>query len=175
MQTIKEYKIEYSIDYAQYWPGAGVSNTAYDNVYTGVGSTYREAYEDMLECASCDYDVDSTIPALDDTAEYDVDALEHIGGQIELLQDPDDYEDLPQFYVSCYIIGGEYLRTCDQCNPMTINGVWMHEHHTCPNDKKKWDAIEGEWYTVWTCPECGDELREDEECNCCDPEEEEEE
>jgi hypothetical protein len=169
MKEIKEHKIEYSIDYDQYWQGVGVSCTQWDEVCTGVGSTYREAYDDMVDAVGqYGYNVD-TIPELDEKNEkFDEDVLSVIGGQIELLEAPDDAAESPMFYVSCYILDGQYLKTCDQCNPIAINGHWLHESSTCPNAKKRFDHETGGWEAVYTCRECGYEYPVDEPCNCGD-------
>lgn len=53
--------------------------------------------------------------------------------------------------------------TCDQCNPMMINGVFCHETG-CPNSKKTF--IDGEWVTMVKCFECGYEVPEGETCSC---------
>jgi hypothetical protein len=54
--------------------------------------------------------------------------------------------------------------TCDQCQPMMIQGVFTHEPG-CPNGKKTWVKGRG-WVLFLTCRECGDEVEEGEACTC---------
>ena len=43
---------------------------------------------------------------------------------------------------------------CDQCEALTINGVFCHETG-CPNSGKVWDKSDQQWVRVYECPECG--------------------
>lgn len=52
---------------------------------------------------------------------------------------------------------------CDCCEMLSMNGHACHESG-CPNSGKRWDAIDGVWIAVRTCPECGCECDADEEC-----------
>jgi len=54
-------------------------------------------------------------------------------------------------------------KTCDQCAPLAINGVFCHESG-CPNCGKRWDAVDGEWVRYLACRECGCDVREGEVC-----------
>ena len=56
---------------------------------------------------------------------------------------------------------------CDQCEALTINGVFCHETG-CPNSKKQW-YVNG-WFDVYHCPECGTDYFEDgAAAECCAP------
>lgn len=58
---------------------------------------------------------------------------------------------------------------CNQCDSMVINGIYCHET-VCPNTDKKWVEDEGEWVSVYNCPECGSEYDNPEDSwNCCQP------
>jgi hypothetical protein len=49
-KLVRLYSVEsHGVDHAQYFPGAGVSHTVYDDCFTGCGSSEREALEDALE------------------------------------------------------------------------------------------------------------------------------
>ena len=54
-------------------------------------------------------------------------------------------------------------KTCDQCAPLAINGVFCHEDG-CPNRGKRWDAVDAEWVRYVECRECGSGVREGEVC-----------
>lgn len=59
MRKIKEYEVTFEINQADYWQGAGVSNTKWESVFTGVSSMKEDAFEDAIEqLAMNDYDVD---------------------------------------------------------------------------------------------------------------------
>ena len=60
---------------------------------------------------------------------------------------------------------------CDQCEALMINGVFCHETG-CPNTNAKF--IDGEWVKFYECPECGDDIRVGDSCNCMEPVEESE-
>ena len=47
--TIEAYDIETTWDHAQYYPGAGVAFTDYDEVAIGMGSSEKEAIVDALD------------------------------------------------------------------------------------------------------------------------------
>jgi hypothetical protein len=48
-----------------------------------------------------------------------------------------------------------------------VNHVYCHETG-CPNTGKR--KIDGQWLTVYTCPECGNEYTDfDEFADCCQP------
>ena len=49
MARVTDYDLEYHIAHAQYWQGAGLAYTGYDNISVGAGETIREAYEDACE------------------------------------------------------------------------------------------------------------------------------
>jgi hypothetical protein len=55
-------------------------------------------------------------------------------------------------------------RSCDQCSPSVINGVFCHERG-CPNEGKIWDV--DKWVGVYVCDICGYEVGENEPC--CEP------
>lgn len=40
------------IDHSQYWPGVSAYGTDWDEAYTGIGSTLREAIDDVLEISA---------------------------------------------------------------------------------------------------------------------------
>ena len=49
---------DYGVDHAQYFQGAGVAFTEYDEVFLGVGDTLAEAFEDACDnAASSGWDV----------------------------------------------------------------------------------------------------------------------
>lgn len=49
----EDYSIEdCGMDHAQYFPGVGTAYTDWDDVYTGIGETLREAIADALESAA---------------------------------------------------------------------------------------------------------------------------
>ena len=54
-------------------------------------------------------------------------------------------------------------KTCNQCTPMSINGIFCHETG-CPNSQKTW--VDGEWILFLECSECGYEVEEGTFCNC---------
>ena len=55
---IENFDVEWTFDHAQYWTGAGVAFTDYDEVCTGTGNTPGEAFEDALAQIGADgYDV----------------------------------------------------------------------------------------------------------------------
>ena len=54
-------------------------------------------------------------------------------------------------------------KTCDQCAPLAINGVFCHEAG-CPNHGKRWNAVDAEWVRYVECRECGCDVREGEVC-----------
>ena len=58
---------------------------------------------------------------------------------------------------------------CDQCNALVINGIFCHEHG-CPNERKTWDAEDGQWLKVFKCNHCGDDVLENELCLCWEEE-----
>ena len=59
----------------------------------------------------------------------------------------------------------EKRKTCDQCEPMCINGVFCHESG-CPNEAKAW--VIDEWLEVYECFECGQQsFDQDIIENCC--------
>lgn len=50
MKRIIEYEIiDHGVEHEQYFQGCGVSHTKFDEVYTGIGSTLREALRDADE------------------------------------------------------------------------------------------------------------------------------
>jgi hypothetical protein len=60
----------------------------------------------------------------------------------------------------------KFVRWCDQCNPMRINGVACHELG-CPNDGKV--RVEGRgWVRFVECWNCGFDVEEGECCDCQD-------
>jgi hypothetical protein len=48
-QTIEAHEIESTWDHSQYWPGAGLAFTDFDDIATGIGASEREAANDALE------------------------------------------------------------------------------------------------------------------------------
>jgi hypothetical protein len=54
---------------------------------------------------------------------------------------------------------------CNQCDSMTINGVYCHETG-CPNMGKTWIEDEGQWVSFIPCHDCGFDVREDTICEC---------
>jgi hypothetical protein len=54
-------------------------------------------------------------------------------------------------------------KTCDQCAPLAINGVFCHEAG-CPNHGKRWFGGDAEWVRYVECRECGCDVREGEVC-----------
>lgn len=54
---------------------------------------------------------------------------------------------------------------CNQCDSVTINGLYCHELG-CPNARKRYDTDSESWVNVATCPECGNEY--DPEESCCE-------
>lgn len=60
MKEIQEYAIETNWDHSQYWQGAGLSFTIYEDLATGIGSSEMEAAEDACEqLAQNDWDTSS--------------------------------------------------------------------------------------------------------------------
>lgn len=54
MTTVKDCRVIFhGRDFESYFPGQGVANTPYDDVFTGIGETLREAYEEAVEQAVC--------------------------------------------------------------------------------------------------------------------------
>lgn len=49
MPAIEKFEFNSTVDHAQYWQGVGVSFTEFDEVFTGVGDTEREALDDAIE------------------------------------------------------------------------------------------------------------------------------
>jgi len=50
MKKIIEYEIvDHGVEHEQYFQGCGVSHTKFDEVYTGIGSSLREALRDADE------------------------------------------------------------------------------------------------------------------------------
>ena len=47
--TIEASELESTWDHSQYWQGAGLAYTEFDDIATGVGSSEREAAEDACE------------------------------------------------------------------------------------------------------------------------------
>lgn len=57
--------------------------------------------------------------------------------------------------------------SCNQCRLTTVNGIPVHEAG-CPNERKQWNPIEGEWVQLYPCPECGTKYaNRDDAGNCC--------
>jgi hypothetical protein len=87
------------IDSPSYYQGCGVALTEYDNVVTGVGDTEREAFDDALEqLAMSEALADGVVDALERTILAD----EHFSDEsaTEDIDDDDDRDELPQWYVS---------------------------------------------------------------------------
>ena len=56
-RAIKAHKAEYmGVNAADYFPGATAHGTKYDEVFTGIGETPQEAYQDACEQAAEMYD-----------------------------------------------------------------------------------------------------------------------
>ena len=60
-----------------------------------------------------------------------------------------------------------YIPKCDQCDSVTINGLYCHETG-CPNARKRYDTDSELWVEVVTCPECGNVYDPEEESCCCE-------
>jgi len=59
MKKIEGYQlVDHGIDHAQYFPGCGVAFTEYEVCYTGCGSNFAEAIEDVLDQIALDGDYD---------------------------------------------------------------------------------------------------------------------
>ena len=57
MKKIDDYQlVDHGIDHAQYFPGCGVAFTEYYEVYTGCGSNFAKAIEDVLDQIALDGD-----------------------------------------------------------------------------------------------------------------------
>ncbi len=52
---------------------------------------------------------------------------------------------------------------CDQCDSVSINGVWSHERG-CINTNKMY--IDGYWIKTYRCFDCKEIVRQDTGCNC---------
>ena len=60
MKTVGKYEIESTIDHSQYWQGAGLAFSDFEDIGTGIGNTEAEGAEDALEIlAQNDWDTDS--------------------------------------------------------------------------------------------------------------------
>ena len=55
-------------------------------------------------------------------------------------------------------------KTCDQCQPLFINGHFCHEIG-CPNDRLHWDGEQ--WIGLVICLECRDDVPKGEVCRNC--------
>ncbi len=64
-------------------------------------------------------------------------------------------------------------KTCDQCSPVRINGLFAHEQG-CINQGAKWDRDEKEWIRGYDCKECGCFVKNGETCSCLEFDEMEE-
>jgi len=50
MKRIIEYEIiDHGVEHEQYFQGCGVSHTKYDEVYTGIGDSLKDALNDAME------------------------------------------------------------------------------------------------------------------------------
>ena len=97
MQIKKLEFLSLGIENQQYFQGAGVSCTRWDDVYIGIGNTENEAAEDSIQQAiesGCDYDWNSI-----STKEFDetIEVPEALG-----LESWDDCDEA-HFYVALYV------------------------------------------------------------------------
>ena len=58
-----------------------------------------------------------------------------------------------------------YKVRCDRCEMVSINGTPCHEHG-CPNMGATWNPEEQTWVRYFECGECGDDVRQGEQCDC---------
>jgi len=92
--------VNHGIDFPSYFQGAGVAFTDWDECFTGIGDTPKEAAEDALEIAAqSGYNVDKIDNDLDDFPSAYVEMQEADEDEDE---DEDDGE-YPQFYVTLYV------------------------------------------------------------------------
>lgn len=64
MKKIDEFRINWTADHEQYFPGHSTVFTRYTHSATGSGDTLREAFEDTLEQLSEDWDVACVEPEM---------------------------------------------------------------------------------------------------------------
>jgi len=91
--------INHGIDFPSYFQGAGVAFTDWDECFTGIGDTPKEAAEDALEIAAqSGYDVEKITNDLDDFPSAYAETQE------ENDEDEGEFEgEYPNFYVTLYV------------------------------------------------------------------------
>jgi hypothetical protein len=57
------------------------------------------------------------------------------------------------------------IKSCDQCEALSINGMFCHETG-CPNSRKTWVAEREQWVLFVPCFECGSDVEVGTSCDC---------
>ncbi len=99
MRTITAYEIEHiGIDYPDYFPGRGISNTPWEDVAIGTGDNAYDALDDALEqLAQRDWETDT------EEMERESDTALEDGLSVQDAIETNGISDDAQYYVAVYV------------------------------------------------------------------------
>lgn len=72
MKRIEEYEIvDHGIEHEQYFQGCGTAFSKFDDVYTGIGNSLKDALNDAAEQTASEYEVSSELG-------YEIDGADNV-------------------------------------------------------------------------------------------------